>query len=118
MGRDQRSPEAATYRKLYSTAEWRNARASQLQAHPLCERCAAADFIVAATVVNHRRAHKGDRHLFFDPTNHQSVCAPCHDQAIQSDERTGVATAKVGYRGDVGADGWPTDPRHRANRPR
>lgn len=83
---------------------------------PLCERCEAAGFVVPATVVNHRKPHKGDVDLFFDPGNHQSLCAPCHDQAAQSDERRGVETDAIGFRGGADASGWPSDPRHPANR--
>jgi 5-methylcytosine-specific restriction protein A len=67
--------------------------------------------VVLATVVNHRKPHKGDRSLFFDAGNHESTCKPCHDGPIQSEERRGFAR-------DIGADGWPTDPRHAANRTR
>lgn len=102
--RDQRSPEAVEYRKLYFTREWRQAKIDQLARQPWCERPVHSRPVLA-TVVNHRTPHKGDRKLFFDPNNHQSVCKPCHDGPIQSEERRGFSRA-------VGADGWPTDPKH------
>lgn len=102
---DPRSPTAAQYRKLYATAAWKGARVAQLSRQPLCERCHKAGRITPATVVNHRTPHKGSWSLFIDPRNHESVCKPCHDGAIQSEERTGQV------RG-VDESGRPLDPSH------
>jgi 5-methylcytosine-specific restriction protein A len=112
MRRDQRSPEADAYRKLYQSAAWRGphgARERQRRKQPFCELCLKAGRHVPAKVVNHRIPHKGDLKLFFDPANHQSVCKPHHDGSIQSEERRG-------FNGEADEDGWPTDPRHPANR--
>jgi hypothetical protein len=38
----------------------------------------------------------------------QSLCKFHHDSAKQQEE-------KMGYRSDIGADGWPMDPRHPVN---
>jgi 5-methylcytosine-specific restriction endonuclease McrA len=88
---DSRSDEARQWRRLYKTAAWQQARQAQLAREPLCERCKSEGRLVPATVVNHRRPHKGDTTLFFDPANHESVCKPHHDSAIQSEERLGYA---------------------------
>lgn len=112
---DQRSAEAARYRRWYSLAAWARARETQRRKQPLCERCQAKGFIVPMSVVNHRTPHKGVWALFIDPENHQSVCDECHDGPIQSEERTGKANRRVGYSSAVGADGLPTDPRHPFN---
>lgn len=104
---DRRSRGAVQWRRLYNTAAWRNARASQLADVPLCERCTKLGRVTAATVVNHRRAHKGNLALFYDPENHESLCKPCHDSERQSQERTGRE-----YDRAVGADGLPVDPNH------
>lgn len=69
------------------------------------------------TTVNHRIPHKGDWNLFIDPTNHQSVCSPCHDGPIQAEEATGKANDRVGYSVATDANGLPTDPRHPFNAP-
>jgi 5-methylcytosine-specific restriction protein A len=106
---DWRSPEAAAYRRLYTLAAWRRARKTQLAKQPLCEPCLTEGFTTAANVVNHRKPHKGDLVLFWDPANHQSVCKPHHDGPIQREELKGFSAA-------VDASGWPTDPTHRANR--
>jgi 5-methylcytosine-specific restriction endonuclease McrA len=59
----------------------------QLSKQPLCERCEAKGRVEAATVVNHRKRHRGDLVLFFDPANHESTCKRCHDRDIQREER-------------------------------
>jgi hypothetical protein len=58
--------------------------------------------------VHHKEAHKGDPAKFFDPSNCEAVCKPCHDGELQSEER-------VGYSTEIGADGWPVDVRHPIN---
>jgi 5-methylcytosine-specific restriction endonuclease McrA len=113
---DHRSPEAARYRRWYGLAAWARAREAQRAKQPLCERCQAKGFIVPMDAVNHRTPHKGDWALFIDSENHQSVCAECHDGPIQSQERSGRANGRVGYRSAVDATGLPTDPRHPFNR--
>lgn len=113
---DYRSAEAQAYRKLYYTNRWRDLRAAQLAREPLCAMCLSQGRTTAATVADHKRPHRGDPTLFFDPDNLQSLCdAPaspwrCHSAAKQREDR-------AGFSPEVDADGWPTDPRHRANRP-
>lgn len=106
---DRRSPEAKAYRKLYNSRPWAQARATQLAKQPLCEECARAGRVTPATVVNHKKPHKGDLVLFWASWNHQSVCKPHHDGPIQRSEG-------LGFSPGVGPDGWPTDPKHPANR--
>lgn len=53
--------------------DWRKARAQFLEVHPTCCKCGAP-----ATVVDHVVAHKGDRALFWERTNWQPLCRPCH----------------------------------------
>jgi hypothetical protein len=111
MSSTARSPEAEAYRRMYWTAEWRALKKAQLLAEPWCRRVIHGQVLVPATVANHKQPHRGCRKLFFDPLNLESVCKPCHDGPIQSEERRGFSKA-------VDASGWPTDPRHRANRTR
>lgn len=42
----------------------------------VCADCRLAE----ATVVDHVRPHRGDRRLFWDRTNWQALCAPCHNK--------------------------------------
>jgi len=105
---DRRSPQAAAWRRLYSTSRWRKLRAAQLAARPLCE-LPHGGKAVEATVANHKTPHKGDLALFFDASNLQSVCKPHHDGTIQRAEAIGFSPA-------VDTGGWPTDPKHPSNR--
>lgn len=102
--RNQRSSSAEAYRGWYKLAIWLKLRAEQLARQPLCERCIKRDKVVPATVVNHRKPHKGDWKLFIDPENHQSLCKPCHDGPVQSAERGGRTV-------EIGVDGWPIEPK-------
>ena len=108
----QRSSHAQEYRRLYNTARWSRLRTYQLAHQPLCQICQGAGRVTAATVVDHIAPHKGDRNLFFDAANLQSLCDEtpwrCHSSVKQAEERLGFSRA-------VGRDGWPLDPRHPAN---
>lgn len=87
--RRTRSPEAQAYRRWYGLKAWLEARKAQLSKQPLCERCKAMGRVTPATIVNHRKAHKGNWSLFIDPANHESTCAPHHDTLIQREEERG-----------------------------
>lgn len=106
---DYRSAEAAAYRKLYKSKVWTKGRLVFLANNPLCTRCQAKGRITRATVVNHIKPHKGDLALFYDTSNFEAVCAPCHDGPIKQAEY-------LGYSTDIGLDGWPIAPNHPANR--
>lgn len=58
---------------------WRIARALFLQDHPLCVMCSNDGVVVAATVVDHVIAHKGNKKLFWDDENWQALCARHHN---------------------------------------
>jgi hypothetical protein len=105
---DRRSPEAAAYRKLYKTARWRKLRAQQLSDHPLCNRHLKRGRVLKATTVHHVETHRGDEALFFGGP-FESLCVDCHNSDAQSEERNG-------YSRQIGADGWPLDANHPANR--
>lgn len=107
--RDYRSAEAAEYRKLYKTAQWQALRAQRLGLEPLCRCCAAKGLVVPASVADHIKPHRGDIALFFDINNTQSLCAPCHDIDKGHIEAHGFSKA-------IGADGYPTDPKHPMHR--
>lgn len=60
-------------------------------------------------MVDHIKPHRGNELLFFDPTNLQSLCKPCHDGAKQQLEKSGV------LRG-CDRTGLPLDENHHWNR--
>lgn len=72
--------------------------------------CGEGGKVEPATVVDHVRPHKGDADLFWHG-DLQPLCAPCHDGRKRAIELRGFDTA-------VGADGWPLDAAHPANRAR
>lgn len=77
---DRTRPNA---RKRGYTREWEKARAEFLRTYPYCAmRCGNL-----ATVVDHRIPHKGDKHLFWDRSNWQPLCAHCHNSHKQRHER-------------------------------
>lgn len=65
---------------LYYTARWREMRAEQLIIEPYCRDCSAHGIRSAATDVDHIVPHRGDRKLFYDKTNLQSLCHSCHSR--------------------------------------
>ena len=89
--------------------EWTQARNGYLARNPLCVNCLKHGKKDAASVVDHIIPHRGDADLGWDEENWQALCGPCHNSHKQREE-------KGGYSDDLGADGWPTDPKHPANR--
>jgi 5-methylcytosine-specific restriction protein A len=58
---------------------WKRIRHNHLAKEPLCRECKAMNKITSATVVDHIIPHKGDKKLFYDPNNRQSLCKFHHD---------------------------------------
>lgn len=85
---------------LYKTKDWKRLRANQLKRQPWCELALKQGRKVKATVVHHKKAHRGDPALFFDPRNLESLSKSAHDTIKQSREKGGKKRA-------VGVDGWP-----------
>ncbi len=77
-------PELTAKERGYDSS-WRAARLAYLQAHPSCVTCGQP-----ATVVDHRVPHRGDKRLFWDKTNWQSMCESCHN-AKAAQEKAGGA---------------------------
>ncbi|MDH5612202.1 MAG: HNH endonuclease [Gammaproteobacteria bacterium] len=62
---------------------WQKAREGFLRKHPLCEcdECqAGVKRVMAATVVDHKVPHRGDKVLFWDRNNWQAMAASCHNK--------------------------------------
>ena len=65
---------------MYSYPRSKQIRKVQLENHPWCENCQLVDNVnIPAEVVDHITPHRGDRNLFFDTDNIQSLCKECHD---------------------------------------
>ena len=90
--RDRRRCEVDPWRAWYASARWRALRLDVLLRDGW--RCAICDVVLCAgrkaarsAVVDHRRAHRGDPMLFWDPHNLQAMCKTCHDAEKQRRER-------------------------------
>lgn len=92
------------WRKWYATKRWHSRTRHQLYQHPLCVMCLDKGYIVAARVVDHVIAHKGNANLFWFGEL-QSLCASCHNSTKKQIE-------DKGYACDIGHDGWPVDHEH------
>lgn len=66
--------------------KWQKAREGFLRSHPLCVMCEAEGRVTAATVVDHKTPHRGDKSLFWDKSNWQSLCATHHSRDKQREE--------------------------------
>lgn len=68
---------------------WRRAAKLFLMEHPLCQchECKAGELqVTVATVVDHIVPHRGNRALFWDRSNWQSMAKPCHDKKTATED--------------------------------
>lgn len=94
--------------RMYDTARWRRRRERQLAEEPLCRMCMQLGRVTEATVADHVVPHRGDSDRFYHGAL-QSLCDSHHSSAKQREEARGYSDA-------LDEDGWPSDPRHPANR--
>jgi 5-methylcytosine-specific restriction protein A len=73
------SPQLEPWRAWYSSPEWRALRLQVFLRDGYT--CQADDCgkVTGRPIADHKRRHRGDPALFFDPTNVQTLCKPCHD---------------------------------------
>jgi 5-methylcytosine-specific restriction protein A len=82
----------------YSTARWRALRLTIfLRDLYTCHSCKQVEGNTSLLVCDHIRAHRGDRHLFWDEANLQTLCKPCHDKLKQREEQATVHQRGVWY---------------------
>ena len=58
---------------------WRYASRLYRKQNPLCAGCLEKGRVRHARVTDHIIPHKGDMSLFWDRTNWQGLCIPCHN---------------------------------------
>jgi hypothetical protein len=104
---DDKRREQKPWRAWYNLPIWQAIRRQQLEREPLCERHKRRGQAVVATVVHHVNRHNGVWELFISGP-FESSCEACHNGEIQQEEI-------AGHSREIGVDGWPVDPRHRAN---
>ena len=61
-------------RKFLHSTDWRKIRDAKLSRDPLCQMCQEKGLTVAAVLVH----HIDENQLNNDPSNHSSLCGPCH----------------------------------------
>lgn len=82
--------DSRPWRNWYGLKQWKALRAAQLEKEPWCKYCMAKSKLYRrADVVDHITPHKGDRYLFFDAGNLQSLCKYHHDSDKQIEEGGG-----------------------------
>ncbi|MCY1348623.1 hypothetical protein D9M69_347750 [compost metagenome] len=72
------------------TYRWQKERERFLAKHPLCKRCQAKSIVTVATDVDHVIPHRGDDALFWDESNWQPLCHPCHSVKTQQETAQGL----------------------------
>ena len=82
---DQQRDQSESRGWIHST-RWRKGREGHLREYPLCAECERQGAVTAATLVDHVTPHKGDYGLFWDPTNWQSMCDPCHNRKTATED--------------------------------
>ncbi len=66
---------------------WRKEREAELQGEPLCRECLKRGVLTPATVRDHIIPHRGDKVLFRDPANRQSLCEFCHNKKRATEDK-------------------------------
>ena len=69
------------------SSKWRQVSRQYLTTHPLCVKCLERGKYTKATVVDHITPHRGDPALFWDSSNWQALCKPCHDRKTGEKDR-------------------------------
>lgn len=79
----QQHPEATRSANARGyTYKWQVESKRYLRTHVLCAECLKKEppQYTKATVVDHITPHRGDQRLFWDRSNWQPLCKPCHDE--------------------------------------
>jgi 5-methylcytosine-specific restriction protein A len=66
---------------------WRQARQERLQQEPICVMCAKEGRVTLSVVVDHIVPHRGVKELFWDQSNWQALCKPCHDRKTRTQDQ-------------------------------
>ncbi|MCW5758279.1 MAG: HNH endonuclease [Phenylobacterium sp.] len=79
--------EGSQVRAWYKSAEWRRTRVRVFERDDYTCQWEGCGLIVARPHADHISPHRGDRALFFDDANVQTLCPPHHNSAKQRQER-------------------------------
>ncbi len=79
------------WKRWYKSVRWQRLRLAVFERDLFtCQRCAALNGDTSQLVCDHRTPHRGDERLFWDDTNLQTLCKPCHDGAKQREEQVSL----------------------------
>jgi 5-methylcytosine-specific restriction enzyme A len=87
--------DGSGWRLWYKTARWQKLRwAVIIRDACICSRCGRVGNPLVrkggdqrdVLVANHIKPHRGDAALFWDETNLETACLPCHGSVIQKEE--------------------------------
>jgi len=85
--RDDERRQRNWWRRWYGTATWQALRWSCLVRDLFtCQSCGKVEADTSKLHGDHIIAHRGDRDLFFDPGNVQTLCEHCHNAIKQREE--------------------------------
>lgn len=99
LHRVKEDPDRSSSARGYDS-RWKKARAAYLEAHPLCVECEKEGRYIKATVVDHIIPHRGNKRLFWDSDNWQSLCKHHHDVKTKTIDREYIETHHwEGHRG-------------------
>ncbi|MDE2468229.1 MAG: HNH endonuclease, partial [Bradyrhizobium sp.] len=72
---------APPWKAWYKLKRWRVMRLTIfLRDLYTCRKCGVAEPNTSLLVCDHVKPHRGDARLFWDPSNLQTLCKPCHDR--------------------------------------
>jgi 5-methylcytosine-specific restriction protein A len=74
----------AEIRRQYQTPRWRAARRQVLNEEPLCRSCQARGVTMPANELDHIQPHRLRPDLFWERTNLQALCTPCHTRKTRA----------------------------------
>lgn len=98
------------YRLFLNSGLWKNLRARYRGLHPFCERCGKRP----STLTHHKQPCGDDVALQTTWSNLEALFSRCHAEHHAPEK----AAMRRGYSTATDIDGYPTDARHIANRPR
>ena len=96
QARDKHRAATQHWRKWYSTAKWQALRLDVFTRDMFTCRwpgCGRIEGNTTRLVCDHVQPHRGDERLFWDKSNLQTLCKPCHDKHKQALERRHPSTA-------------------------
>lgn len=105
---DERRREDQPWRPLYKTTEWARLRLRVFLRDAYTCQDKHCRRVTARPHADHITPHNGDRAMFFDEANVQTLCPSCHNAVKQ-----GVESRGYDLRCD--ASGLPLDPDHPFN---